>query len=422
MPEIATAKVTKPKVNAEEYARRREKVLQYLKDSANKDNAKLLLFSGREKTYSNDVHYPFRVNSDFYYLTGLTEPDAALVLDPNSLHPYTLYVRPKDPNKEIWDGYREGLEGAKANFGADQSFDIKDVPCQNIFKMFPVGFTFQFSPEEHKDPTKKANNKKYKLYKEEIAKNGFADILDFVHAMRSVKSESELECMRYSNKIAHQAHRMIKEIITPGIYEYELEAAINNVFRSQGASGWSYPPIVASGANSCILHYINNNQKIEENSVVLVDAGCEYEHYASDITRVYAASGKFSSEQQELYDLVLDSQIKAIDSIKPGSSLMETHEVACSVLAEGLQELGYIQDKNDPKQVQKYYMHSTGHSIGIDVHDLGVDKKTSKYVPGMVVTVEPGLYIPEKQIGIRIEDDVVITKDGFENLTEELEK
>ncbi len=375
-----------------EFKTRRQKVLDYLKAKSDSDGKayKSVLKSGSEKIFSNDVHYPFRVDSDFYYLTGFREPDAICVLDPHADNPFTLYVQPVDPKHEIWDGPREGVLGAKKNFQADAAYEY----------------------DEFEDPVSQSPSHSGTTF----------DALGFIHSLRSIKSAAEIQVMRRSAQIAIQAHRVAKEMITPGIYEYELEAALNQVFRSQGGNGWAYPSIVASGENSCILHYIKNNKIIEKNDLILIDAGAEFEYYASDITRVHAASGTMTSEQQDIYDLVVEAQRQAIASIKPGSSLMETHEVAVEVITNGLVELKYIRDRKDPEQLKKYYMHSTGHSLGIDVHDVGVDKKTTKYVPGMVCTVEPGIYIRDKKIGVRIEDDVVVTNNGCENLTEALEK
>jgi len=380
-------------ITKEEFKNRRKKVLDYLEDisQSQRINFKSVFKSGSEKVFSNDVKYPFRPDNDFYYLTGFTEPNSILVLDPFSDHPYQLYVQPVDHLHSIWEGHREGISGARMNFAADIAFDL----------------------DEFKDDVEPQTKKRSSVTR---------DLTEFIYSLRSVKSEAELQTMRKAAAISVQAHQVAKEIITPGIYEYELEACLNQVFRSQGANGWAYPPIVASGPNSCVLHYRDNNRKIEKNDLVLIDAGCEYQFYASDITRVHAASGKFSKEQQDVYDIVLEAQRQAIDSIRPGKTLAETHDIARMVIGEGLHNLGYIKDRHDPEQIKKYYMHGTGHSIGMDVHDVGVDKKTSKYIPGMVTTVEPGIYIREKNIGIRIEDDVVVTKSGHEVITSSLDK
>lgn len=405
---------TKLEISKKEFKQRREKVLQYLVDLQYGDdraeNPKTIIYSGSEKIYSNDVHYPFRVNSDFYYLTGFEEPDSALVLDPNSKHPFTLYVRDKDPKREIWDGFRYGLAAAKKEFAADQCLDIKDVPAKPQADM-------NGSKDSSENPR----------FTHDAVPEGFVNVNSFIHKLRSSKSEAEIELMREANRIGMQAHRVARDIITPGLYEYEVQASIESVYRSQGARGWSYPPIIASGANSCILHYISNNEQIKDRSVVLIDAGCEYQYYASDITRVYAASGEFTQKQKDIYDLVLAAQEKAIESVKPGNTFGQTHELTCEVLAEGLADLGYIKNKNDQEGLRKYYMHGTGHSLGIDVHDLGVydsrqGRQTAKYETGMVTTIEPGLYLAEHEIGIRLEDNILVTDKGYENLTADLPK
>jgi Xaa-Pro aminopeptidase len=372
----------------EEFKQRRDKVLGFLEEISKRDNKsyKYAIKSGKQKNYSNDVNYPFRVDSDFYYLTGFKEANAIAILDPSSDNQYSMFVEAVDPHHTIWEGHREGLEGVIENYDVQKAFD-----------------TDKFKEED------------YPNHKEQ-------DLRKFVHSLRSIKSEAEIELMQKSANIAVQAHRMAKEIITPGIYEYEIEAKLNEVFRAKGASGWAYPAIVAAGENSCILHYISNNEKINKSDLILIDAGAEYEMYASDITRVHAASGEFTKEQQDVYDVVLEAQRKAIELIKPGNSFQEINDVVTITIGEGLHNLGYIKDKSDPNQIKKYYMHSAGHSIGIDVHDVGVDRKTTKFIPGMVTTIEPGIYIKDKKIGVRIEDDILVTKDGNHNFTEALAK
>lgn len=359
-----------------EFKQRRDKVLTYLAEQGKK----LLIRSGSEKIFSYDVHYPFRVDSDFYYLTGFTEAESALILDPRAANPYTLYVRPNDMEREIWDGRRAGLDGAKA-FGADNVMDIAKLDDSG---------------------------------------DGWLDDLSIVHSLRSIKSAAEIATIKRACQISIQAHQVLSEELVPGIHEYELEATLNHVFRSQGANGWAYPPIVAAGANACVLHYIENSSVIKAGDLVLVDAGCEFEYYASDITRVYAASGSMTQEQQDLYDVVIAAQQAAIAAIKPGSSFKASHDAATKVIAEGLKNLGYIKDTNNADEIKKYYMHGTGHSLGIDVHDRGIARVRDRdtiYVPGMVTTIEPGIYVREKGIGIRIEDDVLVTSDGYEVLT-----
>ncbi len=360
----------------EEFKQRRNKVLTYLAEQGKR----LLIRSGKEKIYSNDVHYPFRVDSDFYYLSGIDEPEAALVLDPKAQHPYTLYLQPPNPEREIWEGPYMSFDKARS-MGADLVLDIAKL-------------------EETDD--------------------GYLGNRDIVHSLRSIKSNAELACIRKACQISLQAHEVLRQELNAGIYEYELEASLHNVFRSQGARGWAYPSIVASGANACILHYTANDSLIRSGDLVLVDAGAEFEYYASDITRVYAVDGKMTKQQQDIYDLVLAAQQAAITTIKPGSSFKATHEAASRVIAEGLKQLGYIKDSQNPEELKRYYMHGTGHSLGLDVHDRGiarVKEKDTAYVPGMVTTVEPGIYIREIGLGVRIEDDVLVTNDDHEILS-----
>ena len=384
-------KITDYSISKEEYRSRCKKVLDFITQLAEDKSTglrKLVLKSGSEQVFSNDVHYPFRVNSDFYYLTGFTESEAVLILDPRADNPLTLYIKQADKNMIIWEGERETISSATDKYSVDVVYDIKDLKDENL-----------------------------------ISDEAFQEkILKFIHSLRAIKSSAELNIMRRANEIAIQAHSMIPDLLCSGIYEYEIEAQLNNVFRSQGANGWSYPAIVASGKSSCILHYIKNNQKMMAGDLVLVDAGAECAYYASDITRVFPVGGGFTDEQRDIYDLVLKCQEEVIRIIKAGMPMNLLQEKAFSVLGEGLQDLKYISDKNNLEEVKKYFMHGIGHSLGIDVHDPGLDRKTDILIEGMVITIEPGLYVPEKAIGVRIEDNIVVTRSGYENLTAGLNK
>jgi Xaa-Pro aminopeptidase len=387
-------KITDYSISKEEYKSRCKKVLDFIsqvtegKTESAKDLRKLVLRSGSEQVFSNDVHYPFRVNSDFYYLTGFTESEAVLILDPMADNPLTLYIKQADENMIIWEGERETVSSATDKYSVDVVYDIKDLKDDDL-----------------------------------ILDEAFQEkVLKFIHSLRAIKSSAELNIMRRANEIAIQAHSMIPDLLCSGVYEYEIEAQLNNVFRSQGANGWSYPAIVASGKNSCILHYVKNNQKMMAGDLVLVDAGAEFNYYASDITRVFPVEGSFNDEQRDIYDLVLKCQEEVIRIIKAGMPMNLLQEKAFSVLGEGLQDLKYIKDKNNLDEVKKYFMHGIGHSLGIDVHDPGLDRKTDMLIEGMVITIEPGLYVPEKAIGVRIEDNIVVTRSGYENLTAGLNK
>ena len=272
-------KITDYSISKEEYRSRCKKVLDFITQLAEDKSTglrKLVLKSGSEQVFSNDVHYPFRVNSDFYYLTGFTESEAVLILDPRADNPLTLYIKQADKNMIIWEGERETISSATDKYSVDVVYDIKDLKDENL-----------------------------------ISDEAFQEkILKFIHSLRAIKSSAELNIMRRANEIAIQAHSMIPDLLCSGIYEYEIEAQLNNVFRSQGANGWSYPAIVASGKSSCILHYIKNNQKMMAGDLVLVDAGAECAYYASDITRVFPVGGGFTDEQRDIYDLVLNEETK----------------------------------------------------------------------------------------------------------------
>ena len=378
-------KNSKYTISNQEFKTRRDKVLTYIESSGLKA---FVLSSGTEKNYSNDVYYPFRVDSNFYYLTGFTESEAVLVLEPGAENPVRLYIKQADENMIIWEGERATIESSKETYGFDAVYDIED-------------------------------------YDDSLEKNLESDneekILKFIHSLRAIKSNAELDIMRRSNEIAIQAHSMLDSLIEVGIYDYELEAHLNRAFRSQGASGWAYPAIVAAGKNSCILHYIKNDQIINKGDLVLVDAGAEFNYYASDITRVYSPQN-LSSEQQDIYDLVLGCQKQVIEKISEELPMKDLQDLAEKVIAEGLKQLGYIKDINNKDELKKYFMHGIGHSLGIDVHDPGLDRKKDLLMENMVITIEPGIYIADKAIGVRIEDNVVVKKNGYENLTEGLAK
>ena len=369
-------------ISSDEFKSRRDKLLAYIETLS--ANAKLVLYSGEEKNFSNDVYYPFRVDSDFYYLTGFTQPGAVLVLEPKAQEAVRIYIEEASELDIIWTGPKT------------TAAELREFSA--ISHIHSIG---DFDNSE--------NSSSDELHDKAIK---------FIHSLRAIKSKAEQEIMRQSNRIAVQAHSMIPQVITPGIYEYELEATLNNVFRASGANGWAYPAIVASGSNACILHYIENNSQIQAGEVVLIDAGAEYKYYSSDITRVYAVDGDYSSEQQIFIDIVYEAQQAAIAELKPGNPAHNCYEAATKILGAGLKAQGLITDASDLDQIKKYFMHGIGHSLGIDTHDPGFESKKDTFIPGVVMTIEPGLYIPEKNLGIRIEDNLLITDDAFENFTD----
>lgn len=390
----------------------------------------------------NDVEYNYRQDSDFFYLTGFNETSAVAVLAPHhEEHKFVLFVRSKDPEKETWSGYRAGVEGAKELYGADEAFPINELEeklpkylekADRIYYHFGRDRTFDQTVLNH-----------WQQLMATYPKRGTGPIAVedsniILHPMRLVKSETEIALMRQAADISVAAHNRAREFAKPGRYEYEIQAEIEHTFRLQGATP-AYPSIVASGSNSCVLHYIENNRQMQENDLLLIDAGCACGYYNSDITRTFPVSGKFTSEQKIIYDLVLRSQLQAISQVYPGNPYSKIHETAVRVLVEGLMDLkllvGDIEEIIKEEKYKPFYMHRTGHWLGLDVHDAGVyqyGENPQLLQPGQVLTVEPGIYIspqikpvegqPEvpdrwRGIGIRIEDDVLVTVEGNQVLT-----
>lgn len=417
----------------EEFAQRRQDLLNALDD-----DIVILLPSATEKVRNNDAHFPFRQNSDFYYLTGFEEPGALMVLSKQKgVVNYTLFCRPKDPQKEIWDGLRVGLEGAKTDYGVDESYSIDEVsdvlPTLVDGKqtlLYPLGEDEAFDKKIlDVVRTLKAQQRAGKQPPTQLE-----NILPFIHEARLIKSSSEIALMQKAADISANAHIRAMKSAKHRMHEYQLEAEILHEFISHGARYAAYSSIVGSGNNACILHYVENNQLLGEDDLVLIDAGCEFEYYASDITRTFPVSGKFSDAQSALYKIVLDAQLAAIETIKPGASWNAAHEASVKVITEGLVKLGILKGNVDDLiqsgAYSKYYMHRCGHWLGLDVHDVGQYKIQGQWRPlkaGMALTVEPGIYISAQDtnvdekwrgIGIRIEDDVVVTESGCEVLTE----
>jgi Xaa-Pro aminopeptidase len=391
----------------------------------------------------NDVEYAFRQDSDFFYLTGFNEPEAVAVLAPHhEEHRFVLFVQPKDREKEVWTGYRTGVEAAKEKFGADEAYPITELD-----EKLPKYLEKADRIYHHLGRDRTFNDIIVKHWQQLMAgypKRGTGPIAiesthPILHAMRQVKSAGELEMMRKAVAISVEAHNHARQFAQPGRYEYEVQAEIEHIFRLGGAVGPAYPSIVASGANSCILHYIENDRQMQVNDLLLIDAGCSYGYYNADITRTFPVDKTFTPEQKILYELVLKAQLEAIAQVQPGNPYNQFHDTAVRVLVEGLMDLGLlagdIEEIIKEEKYKPFYMHRTGHWLGLDVHDAGVYKHGENWQtlqPNQVVTVEPGLYIgldtepAEGQpaiderwrgIGIRIEDDVLVTQSGHEVLT-----
>lgn len=397
--------------------------------------------SAPEHIRSNDTHYRYRQDSDFYYLTGFHEPDAVCLLIPDHPeHQYVLFVRPRNPERETWDGRRVGPEAAKERFGADATYSIEQLDEQ-LRKYLEKTEIIHFRFGRDEDFDKRIFNllKYYRYWRQRngVGPHAIVDLSETLHEMRLYKSSQEIDLMRHAAAIAASAHKEAMAAVHPAMSEYEVEAIIENRFRREGASGPAYNSIVGGGINATILHYVENSSKLEDGDLLLVDAGAEYQFYCSDITRTYPINGKFTPAQATIYEIVLEAQIAAINLVSPGTQFDEIHQKAVEVLVDGLLKVGLLTESREKvleeHLYRKFYMHRTSHWLGLDVHDTGkyvVDGESRKLEPGMVLTIEPGLYIGEseeipqayRRIGIRIEDDILVTETGFEVLTSEVPK
>ena len=384
---------------------------------------------------NRDVEHGFRQDSDFYYLSGFPEPESVIVLVPGRKQgPFILFCRDRDKKKETWDGRRYGPEGAVEYFGADEAYpiaELEDILPELMEHCESVYYTIGLNPEFDKHVMNCVNNLRSKARGGTHVPYEFVSLDYLLHDMRLFKHREELRLMRKSAKIAVQAHINAMQACQPGMYEYQLEAELIYHFQHNGA-GWAYQSIVGGGANSCILHYTENNQLLNDGEMVLIDAGAEYQGYASDITRTFPVNGRFNVAQREMYELVLEAQEAAFKKVMPGNHWNDPHEAAVRVLTRGMVELGLLKGNVrtliKEKAYTRFYMHRTGHWLGMDVHDVGdykVDDEWRLLEKGMVLTVEPGLYVPAGtrgvkrwwNIGVRIEDDVAVTRDGHEILS-----
>jgi Xaa-Pro aminopeptidase len=407
-------------IDHKEYCQRREELMAKIATGT------AIFRSAPTAVMHNDVEYIYRQDSDFFYLTGFNEPEAIAVLAPHhEEHRFVLFVQPKDPEKETWTGYRCGIEGAKEIYGADEAYSIEELEeklPQYLIKSDRIYY--------HLGRDRNFNDFILSHWQRLMGGyqrrgNGPIAIEDpnpILHSMRLIKSPAELAMMRQATSISAAAHNRAREFTQPGRYEYQVQAEIEHTFLLEGAIGTAYPSIVASGANACILHYIENNRQMQDNELLLIDAGCSYGYYNGDITRTFPVNGKFTLEQKVLYELVLEAQLKAIEEVKPGNPYNEFHDMAVCVLVQGLLDLGLLKgDLEEIIQEEKYkpfYMHRTGHWLGLDVHDVGV----YKYNEETWQTLQPAEGQPEvpdswRGIGIRIEDDLLVTQTGHEILT-----
>lgn len=404
------------------------------------DDAVAVFASAPVFTRNNDVEHEYRQDSDLYYLTGFAEPGTVLVVDAKEKRS-TMFVRPRDPERETWDGPRAGVDGVKEHFGASEAFTI-DKLSDELPKLFQNKRRLYY----RLGPNRPMDDKILEAVDRARARGklGFSwpvEIVDpgtILHEMRLFKSAEDLGAMRRAAEITAEAHLRAMKATKPGMHEFQVEAMILEAFRAHGSERPAYGSIVGSGDNATILHYRQNNRKMEGGDLLLIDAGCEYDYYASDVTRTFPVGGTFSREQQAIYELVLEAQEAGIDKTRKGSSLEQIHSECVNVITRGLVKLGLLQGEVDQlvkaEAHKPFFMHKTSHWLGMDVHDVGnyyVGGKARELEPGMVLTVEPGIYIsrhndkvaPEwRGIGVRIEDDILVTSGDPENLTKSIPK
>lgn len=420
-----------------DFAKRRKQLAQKIGSNG------IVILSASTIAIRNHYHeFPFRQNSDFYYLTGFEEPEAILVIAPKRKGgEFILFNRVRDREKEIWDGYRAGQEGARKIFGADEAF-----PIDQVTRVLPE--LLEGREEVHcilgvdaaldELILNSVNTLHGKIRQGVQAPIRFSDIRPTLHEMRLIKSPGEIALMRTAAEIAAKGHVRAMQKCRPGMFEYQLEAELTYEFQQHGARHHAYTPIVGSGANSCILHYVSNNQKIKNGDMVLIDAGAEYQCYASDVTRSFPANGRFSAEQRAVYEIVLAAQLAGVKAVRPGTPWNAIEALTVKMLTQGLKDIGLLKGSVDglieQKAYSKFYMHRVGHWLGLDTHDAGrykVGDKWRKLAPGMVRTIEPGIYISADipgvakrwhNIGIRIEDDVLVTSKGNEVLSRHVPK
>jgi len=392
-------------------------------------------------TRSNDTEFPFRQDSDFWYLTGFEHPDAIAVLRTDGGPTYTLFVQPRDKTAETWTGRRPGVEGAVERYGADEGHDV-GLFMERLPEIVRGVDRLYHSLGRRAD----IDDRLVQIQAEARRQSRSApppveEIIDprgVLHEMRLFKCEEELALMRRAAAISAKAHRAAARLAHPDRFEYQLEAELFRHFRGEGGSGPAYGSIVAGGENATILHYVSNGAKLVEGELVLIDAGVEYQGYASDVTRTYPVGGTYTGAAKDVYEAVLDAQLLALEHCKPGATLPAIHDVTVRRLCEHMKTLGLLEGETDglveSEAYRDYYMHGTSHWLGLDVHDVGLYRKAHEprpLEPGMVFTVEPGLYVPTEAekapaalrgIGVRIEDDVVVTAAGHENLNTAIPK
>lgn len=424
-------------MEAEVFARRRANFLARLGE-----REAAILAAAPPQPRSRDVEFPYRQDSDFYYLTGFPEPNAIAVFLPGCKQgQFILFCQEYDEQKAIWEGHHAGLKGARKDYGAEEAYSIDEVDAvmpKLLAGRERIHCSFGKNPQFDQKLLAWVSAVRRQARAGVKAPEEFIDLDRVLHEMRLIKSPEEVAVIRQAAEISAKAHIRAMQVCRPELYEYQIEAEILHEFLQAGARSPAYPSIVASGANACVLHYTRNNKQLKAGELLLIDAGAEYDYYAADITRTFPVDGRFTPFQRTIYELVLEAQLAAIEKVRPGNHWNEPHEAAVRVLVKGLMKLGFL-DGNYSRLIKKeaykdFYMHRTGHWLGMDVHDVGSYKLNDEWRelrPGMVLTVEPGLYISQqckqvakkwRGIGVRIEDDVLVTENGCEVLTSAVPK
>ncbi|MED5369551.1 MAG: aminopeptidase P N-terminal domain-containing protein [Myxococcota bacterium] len=398
----------------------------------------MLLMGAHHPLRNGDAEYRFRQHSDLIYLSGWSDPEAALLLVKGAEERFVLFIQPKDPEREVWTGRRAGTEGALADFGADAAFDIAKLKAELGKRLIGVRELFYAAGHDAGHDTlvmgALAAVRRKARDAGDVLPDAFIHPGRILHELRLHKSEEEVATLRRAGEITTEAHHAAMAAATKGMPEYELEALVDYTFRRRGGNGPGYTTIVGAGDNANILHYIEGRDPMGADDLVLIDAGCELDFYTADVTRTFPVSGRFTPAQKEVYSVVLEAQYAAIEACRVGNTFNDVHQTAVRVLTQGMLDLGLLEGKLErliqDKSYKRYYMHGTSHWLGMDVHDVGsyvADGGSRPLEPGMVLTVEPGLYIPAddeqaprrlRGIGVRIEDDILVTSAGPDNLTE----
>lgn len=423
-------------IKQKEYSRRRTQLMEMTGVES-----VIVLRAATQKFRNNDVGYPYRQDSDFLYLSGFSEPEAMMVLLPAKKGGHSImFCRERNPTREMWDGVTSGTEGAVEDYGFDEAFPITEINERLpdlLHGRERIFYDLGKDPEFDQLLIGWMNEFRAKTRKKFLAPDEVIALNHSLHEMRLFKSRPEITAMRKSARIAAKAHKRAMQVCEPGMNEADIHAELLNIFTRNHCEA-SYIPIVGGGANACVLHYISNRDELHDGDLLLIDAGAEYDGYASDITRTFPVNGKFSGPQKDLYEVVLAAQLEAIDTVREGNPWEQVHEAAVRIATEGMIELGILkgglEEALEEEHFKNYYVHNTGHWLGLDVHDVGeyeIDGHSRVLEKGMVFTVEPGIYIPPaakavdkiwRGMGIRIEDDVVVTREEADILTSDVYK